>query len=86
MAHFYSTIQGQAGEATRRGSKSSGIEVTAASWSGAVAVTLWHDERTGQDRYRVEARPWHGQGERGVLAEGVVGEAGPSRAAPACFR
>jgi hypothetical protein len=38
MAHFYATIKGQAGEATRRGSKGSGLKVAAASWNGAVYV------------------------------------------------
>ncbi len=54
MAHFYGTLKGQAGEATRRGSRNSGLRVTAASWQGAVYPYLWHDEKTGKDCYRVE--------------------------------
>jgi hypothetical protein len=47
MAHFYGTLKGQAGEATRRGSKGSGLKVAAASWNGAVYVRLWH--KAGED-------------------------------------
>ena len=42
MSHFYGTIRGQAGQATRRGSKSSGLTTEAASWNGVVRVTLDH--------------------------------------------
>src|SRR5262245_6418455 len=58
MSHFYGTLKGQAGEATRRGSRNSGLRVTAASWQGAVYTYLWHDDETGKDHYRVELGPW----------------------------
>jgi hypothetical protein len=73
MAHFYGTLRGQAGEATRRGSKNSGLRVAAASWSGAVYVTLSYDAETGKDRYRVELGPWEGKGRSTqVLATGEI--------------
>ena len=73
MSHFYATARGQAGEATRRGSKNSGLRVTAASWQGAVYTYLWHDDETGKDCYRVELGPWKGNG-RGtqILATGEI--------------
>ena len=73
MSHFYGTLQGQAGEATRRGSKSSGLTVVAASWAGAVKTELYVDA-AGNDCYRVVQIPWHGEGVSKVIAEGKVGE------------
>ena len=40
MSKFYATIQGQAGEATRRGSASSGIRASVQSWNGSVITRL----------------------------------------------
>lgn len=47
MAHFYGAIQGQAGEATRMGSKDSGIDAYVQSYYSRVAVSLMH--RRGED-------------------------------------
>lgn len=74
MSHFYGTTQGCRGEATRCGSKGSGITARAASWKGAVRVRLYHDEASGKDCYVVEQTPWHGRGVSEVIAHGVVGE------------
>jgi len=68
MSHFYGTVRGQSsGEATRRGSKNSGLRVAAASWQGAVYVYLFHDEETGKDCYRVELGPWKGNGRSSTI-------------------
>lgn len=75
MSHFYGTLKGTRGEATRCGSKSSGLRVVAASWSGAIAVLVWHDDATGRDCFSVEQIPWHSHGERRDLAHGYLGEA-----------
>ena len=40
MSHFYSKIQGNRGEATRCGTKDSGVTATAASWTGAIRTEL----------------------------------------------
>jgi hypothetical protein len=75
MSHFYGTVGGQSsGEATRRGSKNSGLRVAAASWQGAVYVYLFHDEGTGKDCYRVELGPWKGNGRSStqILASGEI--------------
>ncbi len=69
MSHFYGTVRGQSsGEATRRGSKNSGLRVAAASWQGAVYVYLFHDD------YRVELGPWKGNGRSStqILASGEI--------------
>lgn len=74
MSHFYGVMQGSRGEATRCGTKASGLQVTAASWGGAVQVDLYLDSM-GRDCYRVTMKPWRGAGDSATLAEGVVGVA-----------
>lgn len=71
MAHFYGSIQGQRGEASRLGSKASGLRVVAASWQGAIQTYLY--ERDGEDRARVSFIQWHnGAGTNKVLYDGPV--------------
>jgi hypothetical protein len=76
MSHFYGVIQGNRGDATRGGSKGSGLTATAASWAGAITVELAHNELTGKDTFSVWQKKWHGKGINGFapLAEGVIGE------------
>ncbi len=81
MSHFYSVISGQAGKATRCGSKASGL-TAAASWSGAIEVRLWHDAEDGVDRYIVDQIPWHGNGARKSIEGGILGEGIPRLAEP----
>lgn len=71
MAHFRGTIQGFRGEASRLGSKDSGLQVTAASWQGAVSVDLFA-EANGVDIARVQLYPHHGHGTSRILYEGPV--------------
>jgi hypothetical protein len=73
MSHFYGTLKGARGEATRCGSASSGITATVASWSGAIRTMLYVDD-AGNNCYRVMETPWHGAGQTRVIAEGVIGE------------
>lgn len=73
MSHFYGTLQGSRGQATRCGTKDSGITATAASWQGAVMTHLWTDAM-GVNRFRVVQTKWHGHGMDEILAEGVVGQ------------
>lgn len=49
MAHFYSSIQGSRGEATRSGTKSSGISAYVQSWTAKTCVGMAHDYETGRD-------------------------------------
>ena len=57
MSRFYGIVSGQSKtEATRRGSKKSGLTTTAASWSGAVRVEMW--DNNGTDWCRVEFIEW----------------------------
>jgi hypothetical protein len=70
MAHFYGTIKGQRGEASRLGSKSSGLEVSACSWQGAVAVRLYAED--GVDMAEVSLAKHQGAGIDRVLYRGPV--------------
>lgn len=49
MAHFYSGIQGQAGEATRMGSKASGISGYVQSWGARLTVSMDHNSHHDTD-------------------------------------
>lgn len=69
MAHFYGTLQGNRGEATRCGTKQSGIETYAASWDGAVRTHLYQDD-AGRDFACVETVPWQGSGPSVVFYKG----------------
>jgi hypothetical protein len=73
MSHFYGVLQGSRGQATRCGTKNSGVETTAASWDGAIQVDLRYDEESDKNIYTVSQIPWHGQGVRKIIAEGIVG-------------
>ena len=73
MSQFYGTVDGSRGQATRQGTKASGIVTKAASWAGGIQTHLFED-RNGAERYRVEAIRWHGHGESFIIAEGFVGE------------
>ena len=43
MAEFYGTVQGNRSEATRGGSKDSGIRASAQSYEGSVVVNMYHN-------------------------------------------
>jgi len=44
MAHFYGNLKGSRGEATRCGTASSGMSVSARSWTGSVTVLLREED------------------------------------------
>jgi len=72
MAHFYGTLQGQRGQASRLGGKGSGLQTYAASWQGAVSVRLYYDEETGADMALVTLTRHHGKGSERVIYDGPV--------------
>ena len=73
MSHFYGTIRGGRGEATRCGHKATGLVTNAAGYNGAIRTRIWYDEETGQDRFRVTLVPWHGSsGESRNLVSGTL--------------
>lgn len=72
MAHFYGTVEGNRGLASRLGAKNSGLSTVAASWSGAVDVNLWHDYENDVDMARVSLTRWRGKGTERILYSGPV--------------
>lgn len=72
MSHFYGSLQGGRGEATRCGHKNSGIRTTAASWKGAISVEIQHVD--GEDIAVVSMHRWHGNGNNKVIYRGPIGE------------
>lgn len=75
MSHFYATASG-AGKtrATRQGHKSTGIETFAASYDGAIKVTVEHNSRINRDHYRVFLCDWPSGNIRKVIASGFLGD------------
>jgi len=72
VAHFYGTLKGSRGEASRLGHKKSGLEVRATSWEGAVAVSLWYDNARNVDMAEVRLQEHHGHGQSRLLYRGPV--------------
>jgi hypothetical protein len=72
MAHFYGTVEGNRGQASRLGSKVNGLTTTAASWQGAVVVYMRHNKGTGKDTVFVTLQEWEGQGVYRILYKGTI--------------
>lgn len=85
MAHFRGTISGSRGEASRLGTKASGMHVEAQSWGGKVVVRLYAVEN-GRDHAEVTLENHHGGGpvRPVVLYDGPVG--GMFAPAPECAK
>ena len=73
MAHFWGSIKGNRGEASRLGTKNSGLHSVTASWQGAVETYISYDTETGKDIASVFLIPWYGKGTRQTLYVGPVG-------------
>jgi len=70
MSHFYGTVKGTRGEATRCGSKKSGMLTYCASWKGAIRCFAYVDGK-GHDCVRVERTAWQGKGTYKLLYNGL---------------
>jgi hypothetical protein len=76
MSHFYGTLQGNRGQATRCGSKASGVSTYAAGWRGAIHVETFIGD-DGEDWFAVYLTPWqYSGGESRMLATGHLNAAG----------
>lgn len=71
MARFYGVLNGGRGDVSRLGHKSTGLTTYAASWAGAVRVSLYVNA-DGTDCARVELVEHRGEGTRAVLYDGPV--------------
>jgi len=55
-SEFYGKVQGRAGEAARCGNKDSGLQMVAASKTGAIRVKMWHSN--GVNHFSVRITDW----------------------------
>lgn len=69
MAQFYGTIQGGRGEATRCGTKNSGMRTTCESWSTILEAQAFH--AAGEDHVDVRLKTKYGNT---IFSAGVNGE------------
>jgi hypothetical protein len=69
MSHFYGSIEGNGGEATRCGTKTSGIVAKVRSWSGNCFAWLVHNEFTNLDELAIDIQPEHGASIRLLTVE-----------------
>ena len=51
MAHFYGTVRGNGGQASRLGTKASGLVTEAYVSEGRIRVVLGYNPKTGLDNY-----------------------------------
>lgn len=72
MSHFYAKIKGNRGQASRCGSKGSGINAQIGSWSGGVSVSLYWNDEYQKDWAVVSLIQWGGKGVDMLLYEGPV--------------
>lgn len=70
MAHFYGTLQGARGEASRLGHAKSGLRTEACSWQGKVSTYLY--EKDGVDYAHVRLGTHNGAGTDRTLYNGPV--------------
>jgi hypothetical protein len=68
MAKFYGRVQGDRGEATRLGH--SGMDVTCASWGGAVTTSMRDDH--GVTYVTILLSRWHGAGVDAIIYDGPL--------------
>lgn len=77
MAHFYGVLDGARGEATRCGSRLSGMTTTCASWSGAITCRAYQKRTKDdvlEDWVEVCMVPWRGKGTARTIYDGPMGE------------
>lgn len=77
MSHFYGTLEGNRGTASRCGSKKSGMATTCAAKEGRVTCHAYHNYETNSDWVTVELDIWQDYSGSIVLYNGPIGEYKP---------
>ena len=73
MSHFYGTVNGTAKtQATRQGSKTSGLLTVCASHEGAIKCDAYVNNH-GIDCVEVRKTTWNGRGDQILLYDGPIG-------------
>lgn len=75
MAQFRGTLQGNRGQASRLGTKKSGLSVSANGWGIGINIVLYHDMTTDKDEAIVSLTRGSGGGTIRELGRFVEGEA-----------
>lgn len=70
MSHFYASIQGARGEATREGTKKSGITGHIRGWNIGARVDCYYDNESGKDVIRV----WQTSGSHSTKRDVLITE------------
>jgi len=73
MSHFYGTLQGSRGQASRCGTKKEGMETYTASWEGAIRCRSYINDK-GEDCVKIDQVLWQGKGTQKVLYDGLIGK------------
>lgn len=66
MARYQAIIRGNRGEASRLGTRKSGIRAMARGWEGGAKVIMWEGE-DGRDHLSVTIGPHHNVGQKTIL-------------------
>jgi hypothetical protein len=76
MSHFYGVIEtsSRKNAPTACATIATGLVTVAASFAGAIRVTLHRDEAKQIDNYYITQSTWEGSGVHEVLAVGTIGE------------
>jgi len=67
MAHFRATMKGSRGEATRLGSKDTGLKVTVRGWNGGLTILARYDEVTGEDVFEIASDGGSNSARKGLI-------------------
>ena len=57
MSHYYATVEGTRGPATRQGTKNSGIRAAAQTFDGSIIVRIDYDARNDEDVVTIGTGP-----------------------------
>jgi hypothetical protein len=72
MATFFGTVQGGRGKATRLGHGSTGLHVTAQSYSGSIIVNLHQSDQNGNDYCTISVAEGSASGGGHTLYSGPI--------------
>ncbi len=77
MSHFYANIQGSRGEATRCGTKNSGLSSHVRGWNVGVKVYIVYNEAEDRDEIHIEATGGSNGGRYTPIGKVIETENGP---------
>ncbi len=82
MAHFYGTVKGSRGEASRLGGKESGMRVTCAGWNAGITSRACYHEGKDRDLFSADFDGGSGGRDGPRISVDYFREGGESRVQP----